>query len=84
MTAQGPAPALSDPWLRDAAAVAHELGVDPQQGLPAAEAASRLAQYGPNTLRGAPPRPAWRRLLAQFQDLLVYLLLAATLISLVA
>ena len=84
MTGQGPAPALSDPWLRDAGAVARDLGVDPRQGLPAAEAARRLAQHGPNTLRGAPPRPAWRRLLAQFQDPLVYLLLAAILISLVA
>jgi magnesium-transporting ATPase (P-type) len=84
MTAQGPAPALSDPWLRDAAAVAHDLGVHPQQGLPAAEAARRLAQHGPNTLRAAPPRPAWRRLLGQFQDPLVYLLLAAILISLLA
>lgn len=71
---------MTDPWLRDAGAVARDLGVNPQQGLPSAEAARRLAQHGPNTLRGAPPRPAWRRLLAQFQDPLGYLLLAAILI----
>lgn len=84
MTAPEAAPALPDAWLQDAAAVAHGLGVDAQLGLPAAEVARRLAQHGPNALRAAPPRTAWRRLLAQFQDPLVYLLLAAVFISLLA
>ena len=53
-------------------------------GLTSQEAARRLAQDGPNELRAAPPRPAWRRILAQFQDPLVYLLLAAVAIALVA
>jgi len=62
--------------------LAQALGVDPEQGLSAAEAARRLAQHGPNSLRTTPPRPAWRRLLAQFQDPLVYLLLVAVVIAL--
>lgn len=62
--------------------MAQALGVDPEQGLSAAEAARRLAQHGPNSLRTTPPRPAWRRLLAQFQDPLVYLLLVAVVIAL--
>ncbi len=62
--------------------VAERLGVDPVQGLSAAEAFSRLGRFGPNELRSVPLLPAWRRLLAQFQDPLVYLLLAAVGITL--
>ena len=46
-----------------------------------AEAQTRLARYGPNELVAEPPVPAWRRFLAQFQDVLVILLLIATAIS---
>ncbi|WP_249376274.1 cation-translocating P-type ATPase, partial [Actinomyces sp. 217892] len=42
---------------------------------------AELAADGPNELPSKPPVPAWRRLLAQFQDPLVYLLIAAILIS---
>ena len=73
-----------DPSLRDAADVAIEVGVDAAVGLSAAEAAARLARDGPNELRAKPPVPLWRRILAQFQDPLVYLLLVAIVISLVA
>ncbi len=68
----------------DAAAVAAALGVDVETGLGAQEAAGRLAQYGPNELRAAPRVPAWRRVLAQFHDPLIYLLLAAVAVALVA
>jgi Ca2+-transporting ATPase len=40
-----------------------------------------LAEYGSNELAGEKPVPAWRRFLAQFQDVLVILLLIATAIS---
>ena len=50
-------------------------------GLSAAEAADRLRINGRNELAAEEPSPAWRRLLAQFQDALVILLLAATAIS---
>ena len=76
--------ALADPSLVDAAAVTTGLGVDPATGLSAAEAAARLARDGPNELRAKPPVPVWRKILAQFQDPLVYLLLVAIVISLVA
>ena len=65
-------------------AVAASLGVDPNTGLSQAEAERRLAQYGPNELASAPPVPKWKKFLAQFKDPLVYLLLAATGISLIA
>ncbi|MFI2488764.1 cation-translocating P-type ATPase [Promicromonospora kroppenstedtii] len=75
-----PAP---DPSVRDAADVAADLGVDPATGLTDAEAARRLAHDGPNELRSRPPVPVWRKVLDQFRDPLVALLLVAVAISLV-
>lgn len=81
---QNQQPPQIDPSLADAQAVAASLGVDPNTGLSQAEAERRLAQYGPNELASAPPVPKWKKFLAQFKDSLVYLLLAATGISLIA
>jgi len=75
---------VGDASVMEADAVATALDVDVETGLSAQEAASRLAQHGPNELRAAPPVPAWRRVLAQFQDPLIYLLLAAVAVALVA
>jgi P-type Ca2+ transporter type 2C len=58
-----------------------ELGTDVRLGLPDAEARARLERYGRNELAAEEPVPAWRRFLAQFQDVLVLLLLIATAIS---
>ena len=74
----------TDPSLSDAAEVGHALGADLERGLGAAEAATRLARDGRNVLRGTPPLPTWRRVLAHFQDPLIYLLLAAIVIALAA
>lgn len=54
---------------------------DPDLGLTAVEVDERRARYGPNTLAEADPVPGWQRLLAQFADPVVYLLLAAIGIS---
>ena len=78
------AAASPDPSLRDAVDVARELDVDPAIGLTAVEAARRLQADGPNELRATQPVPLWRKVLAQFQDPLIYLLLVAVVISLVA
>ena len=80
----GPAPPARDASLLDAESVAAGLGVDPATGLGADEAARRLAADGPNELQQRPPVPAWRRVLAQFQDPLIYLLLAAVVVSVAA
>lgn len=79
---RGPAP-LPQPYREPAAAVLHALAADPARGLTAADARARLQAYGPNELPSAPPVPAWRKLLAQFQNPLTLLLLAATVISFV-
>jgi Ca2+-transporting ATPase len=61
--------------------VVKSLGADVQHGLTDEEARARLARDGPNELAAAPPVPGWRKFLAQFQDILVILLLIATAVS---
>ncbi|HET8987882.1 MAG TPA: cation-translocating P-type ATPase [Humibacillus sp.] len=75
---------VADPTVRSADEVASALGVDPSVGLSAVEARVRLAADGPNELRSKPPTPLWRKVIREFQDPLVYLLLAAIVISLAA
>jgi P-type Ca2+ transporter type 2C len=64
-------------------AVITVLGSDATQGLTMEEARRRLVQYGPNELQAETPIPAWRKFLAQFQDVLILLLLIAAAISLI-
>ena len=73
--------ALMSPYSHPADAVAADLGTDTSRGLSPQTAADRLAADGPNELPSKPPVPAWRRFLSQFNDPLVYLLLAAIAIS---
>jgi len=61
---------------------AQALGVDPQQGLSAAQVGERRARHGLNTLPEPPPRPLWHLLLHQFRSPLIYLLMAAALLAL--
>ena len=56
-------------------------GVDPATGLSPEEADRRLAEFGPNALRSRKPVPLWQRILVQFQDPLVYLLLVGALVA---
>ena len=64
--------------------MARAIGVDIENGLTSEDASRRLLADGPNELRSAPRRPAWRRVLAHFHNPLVYLLLAAIAIALAA
>ncbi len=50
-------------------------------GLTADEAKARLARYGPNKVATHQARPAWRRLLDQLNNTLIYVLLAAALVT---
>ena len=75
---------LGEPSFKEVDDVVAVLGANLQSGLTSHEAARRLAENGPNELRGAPPVPTWRRVLSHFQDPLVYLLLAAIAIALAA
>ena len=62
-------------------AVLAALGTDARRGLSEAEARGRLKRDGRNELVGESAIPAWKMFLAQFQDVLVILLLIATVIS---
>ncbi|HTJ54401.1 MAG TPA: HAD-IC family P-type ATPase, partial [Nitrosospira sp.] len=57
------------------------LATDAHSGLSEAEARARLEQYGRNELAAEKLVPGWKKFLAQFQNVLVILLLAATAIS---
>ncbi|WP_439546089.1 HAD-IC family P-type ATPase [Sandarakinorhabdus sp.] len=50
-------------------------------GLSAAEAARRLAEHGPNRLPAAQARSSLRRFLAQFNNVLIYVLVAAAVVT---
>ena len=76
----GAAP-VERPWQLETARVASELGVDPAIGLTAAEAAARLARYGPNELLEGPRKPAWRLFLEQFTNAMIVVLLAAAVVT---
>ena len=73
-----------DPALEEPAVIVQALQADPQHGLSQEEAQRRLQAYGRNELRAVKPVPKWRRFLSQFQDPLIYLLLAAALVSFLA
>ncbi|USQ75822.1 cation-translocating P-type ATPase [Ornithinimicrobium cryptoxanthini] len=70
-----------NPSTTELAEVVSAVDTDPERGLTQVEAAARLDSDGPNELRSAPPVPTWRKVLAQFQDPLIYLLLAAVVIA---
>ncbi|RFF30401.1 cation-translocating P-type ATPase [Wenzhouxiangella sediminis] len=67
----------------------HALGVDETlhklesspRGLDDSEVERRQAEFGPNRLPGQAGRPWWRRLAAQFHDVLIYVLIAAAALS---
>jgi len=82
MTTVDPVPPVpAEPYRDTAAAVLSALAVDADAGLSAAETQARLARFGKNRLRRQPRKPAWRRFLGQFTDVLVLLLIAAAVVS---
>ena len=58
-----------------------ELGTDVVQGLADNQAASRLENGGSNELAEQSPVPAWKKFLAQFRELVIWILIAAAIIS---
>ena len=75
-------PAQDKPAYRQSVTeVLAALSSNAEQGLGMAEARARLDRYGKNELAAEKPVPWWRKFLAQFQDMLVVLLLVATAIS---
>ena len=82
MSTQGRSkPGATPPWYAMSPdEVLQDLDSHPA-GLNAETAAQRLAEYGPNRLPEAKQRSALMRLLAQFHNVLIYVLLAAALVT---
>ena len=69
-------------FAKSASEVLREWNVDPAAGLSGAEAAARLARYGQNRLKGKPKKSLLSLFFAQLQDMLIYVLLGAAVITL--
>ena len=63
--------------------ICRELHVYPAEGLSKSEANKRLEQYGLNKLKGKPKKSLISLFLSQLKDMLIYVLLAATIITFV-
>ncbi|MCC5467358.1 cation-translocating P-type ATPase [Pelosinus baikalensis] len=61
--------------------IIHELSVNPETGLSTAEAQARLEKYGQNKLKGKPKKSTLELFFAQLQDMLIYVLLGAAVIT---
>ncbi len=70
-----------EPYQQSINEVLAALGTDARRGLSESEARARLGRYGKNELAAEKPIPGWRKFAAQFQNVLVVLLLVATAIS---
>ena len=74
----------SEPWRRSTEEIIRELTSDAELGLSSSEALIRLERYGRNEIQGEAAVPQWRKFLGQFNDPLIFLLLAAVVVSFVA
>ena len=72
---------LAAPHTLAAEAVAAQLDVRPEAGLTGAQAAERLARFGPNQLPMVAPRSPWRVLLAQFRGVMILILIGASVLA---
>ncbi len=61
--------------------VVARLATDPDRGLSMAEAERRRMEHGENVLREKPPEAWWWKLLRQFRELVIWILLAAAVIA---
>ena len=69
------------PYRETVDRVLTELATDREKGLSRDDIGRRLDKYGRNELAAEAPAPGWKKFLAQFKDVLVILLLIATVIS---
>jgi Ca2+-transporting ATPase len=61
--------------------VLRELSTDVGRGLSEEQAATRQKQYGRNELAEEPPIPLWRRVVDQINELVIWILIAAAVVS---
>jgi len=78
---QTPTPEATQWHALDAEQVAAKLETDVVAGLTAQQVETLRSRYGANRLEEKKRQPAWRLFVAQFQDFMIYVLLAAVVIS---
>lgn len=69
------------PWTLEAADIIERLDSDSEEGLQQKEASQRRQYYGPNRIKFKKRRSAFRILLDQFKNLIIFLLIAAASVS---
>lgn len=69
-----------EPWANEPATVLRAVGSS-HDGLSEAEHSARLSAGGPNELPPPTTPPAWRRFLKHFDDVLIYILVAAAVLK---
>ena len=72
---------MTDWYQRETDDVLHELATSFELGLTSAEADRRLEEHGPNELQAAAHISPWQILFQQFKNVLIVILLIATLLS---
>lgn len=72
---------IQEPYKLTLEELIQTLGVDTAHGLTAEEAAKRLEQYGPNALKEKKRQTLLQKVLAQFKDVMVLILIAASVVS---
>jgi len=72
---------MPNEYRRSVPEVVNALATDASRGLATDEAGKRLSEFGRNELAAERSVPVWKRLVRQFNDVLVILLLIATAIS---
>ncbi len=83
MATTAPEPQAASWFAQDEAAVLSAFGSDAEHGLTQAEAASRLAQHGPNQISGEKPPSVSAIALAQLREPMNLMLVAVTAVSFV-
>ena len=81
MTPTAPFAGLERPWALDGETVVASLGMDPEVGLGASEAADRLSRVGPNELVERARKPPWRLLVEQFTNTMIVVLVIAAVVT---
>lgn len=74
---------VCSPFTIPGEVVSESFGVDPKQGLEPARVRALRAKHGPNKLSEHKQKPAWRILLEQFADPVIYILGTATILALI-
>jgi len=69
------------PWKKTVEELSLELGLDLEKGLSGSEARTRLEKYGPNRLKEKGPKKPFLVFLDQFKDFIIWVLIAAAIIS---